>query len=223
MMMKFHTLNAILLLLVFSHCNSLEIISLGLTSNSELHLFILKKMQSDRKEEINIRAFQILEEEDLKQILSDENNQAFSINSDVSNEDLNFMKYEYYLISLQIPEERTMIDFSKYRTNIGMDSPEKTISYLYDYIVLSRYRHGIAGSYEAMAISVDTFPLKHEKNYNHRNKASTYGYAEVHYTRTIRFICIYDKDKVQNTNIPLVFKESIKWEAKFSRQRLNEK
>jgi hypothetical protein len=218
-MMKIIKLHKHLFIILLINCTSFEIISPGLNSNSELKLIRIKNKALNLKnqDDISIKVFKIIEKENLKEILSDENNTFLPGDSLSDFKDFDLNKYDYYLFSYNISDDLQTIDLSKNSISIGNIVPEKNLSYIYDFVIISKFKNGIAGSMEAMTISTDTYPIKPENTYNNRSKSMSYGYTLVKYQRTVRILTAFIKTDINKLEYPIVFVLNPNIEAKFSK------
>jgi len=206
-------------LFLFSNCTSIELISPGLNSSSELEQIYFKTADSIRRNDhqlynANIRAFKIFELEDLMNIINDENNDFFEDENFHFFKDLNLNNYDYYLFSFEIPPDSQRLNTSDIKISNGSTVPEKTI-YTYDYIHISKSRGGMAGSFESMTHTNELYPLRPESRYNHNPQTYAYGHTEINYLRTVRVLCKFNKllNIKKNSNIQIKLNSKI--EMKF--------
>ncbi|EOQ87582.1 hypothetical protein LEP1GSC202_0316 [Leptospira yanagawae serovar Saopaulo str. Sao Paulo = ATCC 700523] len=216
--MKLLTIKLFFIAVACTNCITHEILSQGVTSDSELELISFKNFTNNPKirDEIDIRAFKINNEKNLSEIIYDKNNTFFDGDLPLNLEDLNLKHSDIYMFSINVQKDSNSINLSNFSISSGELPLIKTNAFVYDYIILSKYNNGIAGSMESMSITKDSFPIKPEEAYNHRIKSSSYGYTLVNYLRTIRFIVAFKKEYFPKKIKKLIFRSKFEFEADFT-------
>jgi uncharacterized lipoprotein YehR (DUF1307 family) len=203
------------------NCSSYERISPGVNSNNELKILYINnifslKIKQKKENTINLHAYKINSKEDLNKIIFDQNNLYLEDENLEGFENISVSNYDCYLISFEIPEDTKTINISDIKIAKGLELPKLQSIYIYDYVSITQYKGGIAGSFEAISISNEKFPIQPDKAYRNKNKSIGYGFTDLKYVRTIRVLASFEKTIEKKLNASIQFNYFPNIDAAFS-------